>query len=719
MGTNIENNKTTISALPRVTSPEGVDVPGVKSGSTVKVSLDTLATKEEMEALSAMSTAAEFTTYAIMAATVNPTSDITGTALGKGQLVLVTSDTDTTKNGIYRFKGLTTGNVGIYSFVKALGDLDIYALKGGSSKTMQEMDNGKLDKGLFTGTASELNAASTFSSGLWSDYEISGFTHSGKLLYNDYVVEGTISGVRIAHNRNDEIDSAIVKLNLESGTYSVIKNIPWNSFPDKSVVSITFDEPILLNRNERIGMTGSSCLVQSSVLNPIIDLYVFENGISTINYDWVFCLDLIAPSSPVLINNSIKNIYAKIKESNDLIDEVSHNVELGHLKPTIYSDILNRAGIESFVDVAPNSFSRWANNAAMTHGRTPIVAFLLKPVGTEATLGIFSLKDSSFKDVLTLSGLTPGVVQLVKIAAPLYLEEFERISVNAMEIYYKNNGDPESYISDAIEIVMATGIPHLSPSNTAIIPLTDESLLKGNGAVLYDKIFNEKTIFPVLSGAVGYYSDGAHITGYVEHGCYYAISERLVRYHVKFNNNTVARFQSDTGDFYADVDAANKTLAITSIGVSKSIPFLSPSHDYIVEVYRNFGLSGIRIVDAMTGDSDFIERRNDGHGGAGSGWINPGGLNIGQQHDKYCLSATNGLYLHRMTVLADKSDVDLYVIGDSISEPEGYYPLVDFPYSWTQLLKSAVEAKGQKILFSARGGGNINDVLERIKNELP
>lgn len=49
METNVETQGTPISRLPRETQPSGIDVPGFKSGRTVKVSLDTMATKEDLQ----------------------------------------------------------------------------------------------------------------------------------------------------------------------------------------------------------------------------------------------------------------------------------------------------------------------------------------------------------------------------------------------------------------------------------------------------------------------------------------------------------------------------------------------------------------------------------------------------------------------------------------------------------------------------------------------
>ena len=48
MSTNIDIQGIPISRLPKETIPAGVDVSGVKSGRTVKVSLDLLATKDDV-----------------------------------------------------------------------------------------------------------------------------------------------------------------------------------------------------------------------------------------------------------------------------------------------------------------------------------------------------------------------------------------------------------------------------------------------------------------------------------------------------------------------------------------------------------------------------------------------------------------------------------------------------------------------------------------------
>src|SRR3546814_5723899 len=67
-------------------------------------------------------------------------------------------------------------------------------------------------------------------------------------------------------------------------------------------------------------------------------------------------------------------------------------------------------------------------------------------------------------------------------------------------------------------------------------------------------------------------------------------------------------------------------------------------------------------------------------------------------------------------VLAQESDLALLIYGDSITEPEGYFPTADFPASWTQLIMGSMAGTA---MSSGRGGTTITELLERIKNELP
>ena len=58
----------------------------------------------------------------------------------------------------------------------------------------------------------------------------------------------------------------------------------------------------------------------------------------------------------------------------------------------------------------------------------------------------------------------------------------------------------------------------------------------------------------------------------------------------------------------------------------------------------------------------------------------------------------------------------MLLYGDSITQPEGYYPTSTFPESWTQLIIDRLKGDA---MSSGRGGGNIVMLSEFIRNELP
>lgn len=107
----------------------------------------------------------------------------------------------------------------------------------------------------------------------------------------------------------------------------------------------------------------------------------------------------------------------------------------------------------------------------------------------------------------------------------------------------------------------------------------------------------------------------------------------------------------------------------------------------------------------------------DGTGGVGAG-AEGTGFYAGLQHDYYCFGLVEGteLIVKQICVSAKESDLTLLIYGDSITEPEGYFPTADFPQSWTQLIMKNISGKA---MSSGRGGTTINELLERIKNELP
>lgn len=242
--------------------------------------------------------------------------------------------------------------------------------------------------------------------------------------------------------------------------------------------------------------------------------------------------------------------------------------------------------------------------------------------------------------------------------------------------------------------------------------------------VLYDRIISEAGSYPELlmndvDARLG--EDGLHVTGtngVVKLNHYYALAERLVRYHVHFSGDSKAVFQSDKGDFKAFVDMGHKRISLDTDPISeKEVDFLDANHDYIVEVHRDYQTSKLRIIDLFTGNVAEVAATMDGTGGCGAGAIGTGFF-VGRQYDYYCFGLVEGteLLVKQICVLAKEANLTLLVYGDSITEPEGYFPTTDFPQAWTQLIMRNVSGKA---MSSGRGGTTINELLERIKNELP
>jgi hypothetical protein len=241
---------------------------------------------------------------------------------------------------------------------------------------------------------------------------------------------------------------------------------------------------------------------------------------------------------------------------------------------------------------------------------------------------------------------------------------------------------------------------------------------------LYGRQLNNNESYPELivgAATARYTADGLRITGggnTVQLNKFYALAERMAQYSVTFSADAKAVFQSNTGDFKALVDVPNRRISIATVPVTeRTVDFLQGGREYAVEIYHIYQQAKVRIVDKQTGEAAEITAVNDGQGGVGAGSVQAG-FSVGMQWDKYCFGLQSGasLLVKEINVQSLKRNIWLLLYGDSITQPEGYFPANDFSRSWTQLVISHV--KGNAV-SSGRGGGNINDVLERIKNELP
>ncbi|MGH2622140.1 MAG: SGNH/GDSL hydrolase family protein [Sphingobacterium sp.] len=210
----------------------------------------------------------------------------------------------------------------------------------------------------------------------------------------------------------------------------------------------------------------------------------------------------------------------------------------------------------------------------------------------------------------------------------------------------------------------------------------------------------------------------APATGLVKLNRYYALAQRVIRYHVQFSADTKAVFQSDKGDFKVLIDVPEKIIQIQTDPLLQSkFINLQPTHEYIVEIRRNYQQSSIKLIDLYTAEETELQGTNDGTGGVGRG-AEGIGFQLGRQYDYYCFGVQQGqgMLIKKIVVQAGQTQPVLLIYGDSITEPEGYYPSKVFSQSWTQLIIDQLRGKA---ISSGRGGTTIHEVLERIKNELP
>ena len=237
---------------------------------------------------------------------------------------------------------------------------------------------------------------------------------------------------------------------------------------------------------------------------------------------------------------------------------------------------------------------------------------------------------------------------------------------------------------------------------------------------------NKPSDIVIPEGVAAYKADGLSVTKpgeVVTLDRYYSLAERTVRYVARFSQDAVALFTSNSKDFTAFVDMPRGKWGIKLPQgfrnyINREVSFsLDPAHEYLVEITRYYSTMTAVLYDLYTGEEARIEVTNDGAGGAGPGVVNTG-QRVGLLHDYYCFGLDSGteMVVSDMTVLARQCDYTLLIYGDSITEPDDYYPASIFDKTWVRLIIDNVPGKAAA---SGRGGTQIKEILLRIKNELP
>lgn len=246
---------------------------------------------------------------------------------------------------------------------------------------------------------------------------------------------------------------------------------------------------------------------------------------------------------------------------------------------------------------------------------------------------------------------------------------------------------------------------------------TKKNDLKKNG-VLYDKYCTSSNASDFVGGFTAT-SSGFIISTKAILGRFYSIENRTTFFLCKLFSDSVVVFGTYP---YTDVNTANtslfvnvsdKTIKLNTFD-SETCSFLSEGV-YSVELTKNYQSLKIRITKMTSGEVFTKEYVNNGTGGVGEGAQGVAN-NVPMQYDYPGCNKVSGtdIILIKINVFCEQADVVLY--GDSISEPEAYYPTDDFSKSWTQLL---INNSSLKIVTSGRSGTTITKIKERIKWELP
>lgn len=244
----------------------------------------------------------------------------------------------------------------------------------------------------------------------------------------------------------------------------------------------------------------------------------------------------------------------------------------------------------------------------------------------------------------------------------------------------------------------------------------EQSDATNNTGVLY----SNKLTSAVTSDFDGVYTvigTGFQVGANLQLNKYFSIENRTASFLVDLKPDSSYGFgtrDSNGINTLVTIDISGHTVQLYGFA-SESVPFLVGGHTYTVDLSKKYQNLTIKVTDMYTGNVFEKTYVKDGSGGAGSGAVNPDN-GVPMQYDYYFCSTMVGTQMvaRQITVKCDTADVVLY--GDSITEPEAYWPTADFPKSWTQLL---IASSCKKVVTSGRSGSTITELYKRIQNELP
>lgn len=306
-----------------------------------------------------------------------------------------------------------------------------------------------------------------------------------------------------------------------------------------------------------------------------------------------------------------------------------------------------------------------------------------------------------------------GLIKTIKIDTEFEQDEYIGISGsyywNAQETYYK-------CWTYTIDSNMMGG---LNPQ-TFYFNISYDSYLRDNKfdnfienrknpATLFEHNFTNKC--SDISQEQTLNNKGLIVNGLKKINRYYSLSDRTITYDCHFYNDTVALFEFLNDTSIIKVDVQKHFVQLGDLEIRKT-NVLNGEGNYkicLTKYYNKF------IIDIYS-DTKHIQTiyYHDSNGGVGDGVVNYGRGGT-MCHDYYAFDVQQSSFeIRNIKIESRQADVVFY--GDSITEPESYFPASTFEYSWTRLMTRRMN---EKAVVSGRGGTNVAEIMYRIGNELP
>lgn len=320
---------------------------------------------------------------------------------------------------------------------------------------------------------------------------------------------------------------------------------------------------------------------------------------------------------------------------------------------------------------------------------------------------------------------------IIELFVNVELGADDYIGVNGSFLF--KNGTPDSAgktrtwtLSTGVVSDVANQYLYVNPYYTDVVEQIDElsDFVKNdnNMAVMYSASLNSENADIVgtqniVDGSLRIGSSILYLNKF------YSLGIRKFRAVCKnFTDTTVARFSTvlysthgeggNTNGF--DIDFANRTVKCRNLPEIPCVLLVNYSHRFVIDITKHYQDNTIKIVDLDSGAEWSHTWTFNGTGGVGAGAIGVG-VDTGMAWDMYAFRATSGQFdIEKIMVFGEKADVIFY--GDSITEPEAYWPNFMFPNAWTQIF---AKKSRNRIISSGRSGTGIGTLLSRMQSELP